>query len=444
MIAIFLGAAMLPRRLLLTPFPVWPQLLLLFSLVWAGAVVAGSWMLAGKAGARWIAGPLILLVTTLPVPGVLESSIILPLRAAMASLAADISNLLGHPALASGTSIQLAQSWVGIDEACGGIRSLQACIMIGLFFGEWYRFSWAKRVVLLGAAVLSAVSGNFGRVLFLALRATGGAQSVEAAHDAAGWLAMGASVALTGFLAWRWAGYRSPAQRSIARTPVTNSAGWQWLAAVAALFLAGELATRGWYAHGEAKLPKVARWSVQLPTTLPTFRAESLPGYAREVLRPDLYVAGAWKAPSYGSASAYYIEWRQGQAARSAPFDNNPTICLPLSGCELLETLPPLVVPWAGGELPFRAFKFRRAGQDSLVAFIIWDPARGRPVTQEQVAHSWREWWALQWIEVREARQNQPAQLLTVAIPWSENAGADAGNLLSEIIASGDERYFSK
>ena len=36
-----------------------------------------------------------------------------------------------------GTSVRLGNGWVGVDDACGGIRSLQACVMIGLFFGEW-------------------------------------------------------------------------------------------------------------------------------------------------------------------------------------------------------------------------------------------------------------------------------------------------------------------
>jgi hypothetical protein len=83
-----------------------------------------------------------------------------------------------------------------------------------------------------------------------------------------------------------------------------------------------------------------------------------------------------------------------------------------------VETLSPIVVPWSGGDIPFRAYRFRRAGQDMLVAFVIWDPVRGKPLTTEQVARSRSEWWALQWREVREARQHQPAQLLAVNLPW--------------------------
>lgn len=407
----------LPLRLLLTPFPVWPQLLFLFTSLYASVALAAAWLIGGRQGVKWIAGPMILSVAALPLPGVVESMIIMPLRIGMAALAADLSNLFGQPALASGTSIQLARTWVGIDEACGGIRSLQACILIGLFFGEWYRFSLPRRIMLIGAAVLAALLGNFGRIMFLAFRADAGSSSVESAHDIAGWLAMIASLALTGILAWRWAGYTWPQQRIIPRPGTSTSVGWIWFATITAALALEDVATRWWYVQGEDKRPSAPQWTVDFPTTNPSFRDEPLPKVAREVLRPDHYIAGKWTHVG-GSASAYYIEWIQGQAARSAPFDHNPTVCLPLAGCELMETLPFINVPWTAGPIPFRAYKFRRAGELLLVAFVIWDPVGGRPLTQERVAHSRREWWALQWTEVQHARQHQPAQLLTVTLPW--------------------------
>lgn len=442
LLAAVLALTLLPLRLLLAPFPVWPQLLVLFTALWSAAILTAAWLIAGKPGVRGIAGPLVLLIAALPVPTALEISLILPLREIMASLAADISNLCGHPAIASGTSIRLANSWVGVDEACGGIRSLQACVMIGLFFGEWYRFFWWRRGSLLVAAVFAALLGNFARVLFLALRATDGGGAVDAAHDPAGWIAMAASLTLTGLLAWRWAGYRWPAQQAPKpRANHNHSAGFHWLAAIALLFVANELGTRWWFARAEVLGESPPQWSVHLPEDNPTFRGEPLPDYAHDVLKPDLYVAGSWKGAPYGSASAYYIEWWRGQVARSAPFEHNPTVCLPLSGCELIETLPAIMVPWSGGELPFRAFKFRRAGQDSLVAFVVWDPAEGR-LLADQVSSSYSrlQWWALQWSQVSEARQHQPAQLLTVSMSWHSDAAQRMKALLSELIASHDKQ----
>ena len=147
---------------------------------------------------RWLGGPLIILAAALPWGNQLEQHLIYPLREAMAAMTAEVSNLLGRPAIAAGTSVRLGSGWVGVDEACGGIRSLEASVMLALFFGEWLRFSWRRRTALVGLGVLAALLGNFLRILFLSQRAGDGAAAFVAAHDAAGWLALAFSLALIG------------------------------------------------------------------------------------------------------------------------------------------------------------------------------------------------------------------------------------------------------
>jgi hypothetical protein len=53
---------------------------------------------------------------------------------------------------------------------------------------------------------------------------------------------------------------------------------------------------------------------------------------------------------------------------------------------------------------------------DLAVAFTIWDPSRGAPLERAAESHSWLEWSRTRWNEVSEARENQPAQLLSLAI----------------------------
>lgn len=430
----------LPLRLLLTPYPLWPMLLFGYTLLFVAIALAGAWLLAGRAGLRWVAGPLVLLFSVLPVPSLVENAIVLPLRTAWAALAAEISNLLGLPALAYGTSVRLGSGWVGIDEACGGIRSLQACVMIALFFGEWYRFGWKRRAALLGAGVGSALLGNFGRVLFLSLRAGAGVVAVKQAHDVAGWVAMAASLVLTGWLACRWGGYRFPQMRRRDEVPQAGSRMTEpvvWFAVLAICFGASDLGTRFWFAHGaHLRRAEIPQWTAAFPTQHWSYRpAPALDEAAEAMLRPDLYVAGTWRAEGNIPVAAYYIEWKRGQVARSVPFLHNPTVCLPLAGCEFAGQLDPIEVPGPGGDIPFHAYKFRRAGEEILVAFTIWDPSRGRPLRQPGEFHSWLEWWSAQWAEVREARQNQPAQLLTITVPWSEGASKLAQTLLKQLVA---------
>lgn len=417
--ALVLVALHLGIRLFLTPFPLWPAALFAYTLVLAIAILAPAWLVAGRAGLRWIAGPLLLLPGALPVPTAIENAIVLPLRETWAALAAEVSNLLGQPAFAFGTSLRVGQAWVGVDEACGGIRSLQACILAGLFLGEWLRFSLARRALLLVAAIAAALVGNFLRVLFLSLRAAEGPDALAAAHDPAGWLAMAFSLLATGWLASHWNGYKLPAQqppapRRAPAAPLPRALRFS-IAAVAALLLVNEALTRAWYAFGRRTIADVPQWTAEFPEKRPSFRPYSLSDHAREILRPDVFHAGSWRDENRRLISAYYIEWNSGQVARSIPFLHNPTVCLPAAGCELVDTLAPFEISTPCGTIPFHAYKFRRAGEDILVAFTIWDSSRGRPLVAPEIS-SRATWWSAQWHEVKEARQHQPAQLLSIVV----------------------------
>jgi hypothetical protein len=134
------------------------------------------------------------------------------------------------------------------------------------------------------------------------------------------------------------------------------------------------------------------------------------------MLRPDYYIAGSWGDSGGVALAAYYIEWRQGSVARFIPFLHNPTVCLPMAGCELVESLGVISVRWAGGDMPFHGYIFRRGDEDMAVAFVIWDTARNRPLEKAGQFSSWGDWFRAQWDDVREGRRNQPAQLLSLAI----------------------------
>jgi len=415
--AIMIGLLALPLRLLLTPFSLWTTILWAYTLLVLGAAAGAAWLRAGSAGVRWLLGPCIILASALPWPAGFEQGVILPLRGIIASSAAEVSNLLGQPAIAVGTSVRLASGWVGIDEACGGIRSLQACVMIALFFGEWFRFSWMRRLVLVGCGVGSALVGNFSRVLFLSMQA-GDEAAIHRAHDAAGWVALVASLALTAWIAFRWADYRLPAcARPVsARVVEPNSPAGAWLAAVVVVLALNEAGTRWWFARGQTVRTDIPQWTVSWPEKEGSFVRVPLEEVAAEMLRPDGYMAGRWQESREVGVAAYYIEWKRGQVARFLPFLHNPTVCLPMAGCELKGTLGEIRVRWQGGVIPFSAYKFRRAGEDLWVAFAIWDPSRGQPLGKPSDGFTRWQWLRDRWREVMEGREDQPAQLFTLAI----------------------------
>ncbi len=423
------AATALPLRLLLTPFPLWTTVLWAYVGLLACLAAAGEWRRAGPAGARWLLSPCILLASALPWPAFFEQSVIYPLREGMASLAAEVCYLVGRPALAVGTTVRLASGWVGIDEACGGIRSLQACVMIGLFFGEWFRFKLLRRGLLLAVGVTAALAGNFGRVLFLAFTAgQAGGQAVERYHDLAAWVALGLSLIVTAAMACRWAGWKFPgvALPGPRQDLPVPAAGGAWLLFCASLLTLGELGTRGWFAQGTRESAQVTQWTAALPEGHRSFVAEPLTESAAEMLQPDGFRAGRWQESGGVNLSAYYVEWRRGQVARSIPFLHNPTVCLPLAGCELAGQLNSFEVAWHGLNIPFQAYRFTRRGEEFWVAFTVWDPSRAVALNNPSDTVSFADWWRSRWREVAQRRAVQQAQMLTLAVGGSQEEPTEA------------------
>ena len=157
-------------------------------------------------------------------------------------------------------------------------------------------------------------------------------------------------------------------------------------------------------------------------------RSTTLPGnYCGRIF----FSAGEWCDVNQRLIAAYYIEWQRGQAAHSIPFLHNPTICLPMSGCELVRPIGTFSVRWSGGEIPFATYIFRRAGEEFAVGFTLWDSSRGRPLENDSVG--WRAWMIARLRHVIEARADQPAQSFAVAV-WGEQPEARLAGVIADLI----------
>lgn len=421
--------ASIPLRLILTPFPVWPMPLILYV---SFVIGVGLFLINhryGRPGLRWFGGPLIVLLGVVIWPGIIENNLILPLRVGIASLVAEFSNALGQPALAVGTVLQIGHGWVGIDEACGGIRSLHATVTTALFFGEWLNLSVRRRFALLVFGAMAAFAGNFARISFLAWCGSQSQEMIDQWHDSAGWAALAFSLLVTGAAPYFW---KRPAALPASRSQSPRSASDQsfpsqigstviTLGVVLTLW-AVEGGVRSWYAAGATRQGSSNfTWTVNLPVSEPSFKANSLDVYADEILRPDYFESGHWRGPDRINRMANYIEWRQGQIARTAPFAHNPTICLPYAGFELVEARGSIQVPWQDTFIPFKTYIFGRGTDELVVAFTIWDPLHHTPLRQSSVDAGWTSWILEQWRQVREAREHQPAQLLAFGISDRKN-----------------------
>ena len=165
-----------------------------------------AWLLAGQTvilslcviywcgGRAWLshfACSICLILAAVPWPTFLENGAVHALTRLSTLVTVGALNLLGITAVQHGNVIELQTGSVGLDEACSGIRSLQAVLMLTLFLGELYRSSFQRRyaLVVIGAAI--AFMCNSVRTICLAIAAAKqGNESVANWHDPIGYALM--------------------------------------------------------------------------------------------------------------------------------------------------------------------------------------------------------------------------------------------------------------
>ncbi|MDP1579399.1 MAG: exosortase/archaeosortase family protein [Candidatus Didemnitutus sp.] len=425
-----------PLRLFLEPYPLWPALLASYVGLCAGMVALFAWLAGGRAWLVWVAQPMLLLLAGLLWPGFVQRELIQPIREVLAVLSAEVLNFAGKPAIAYGTSVKLGTGWVGVDEACGGIRSQQAAVMIALFAGEMMRLSFVRRLALLLIGIGAALFGNMSRTIFLSWQAAKSDEALAAAHDPAGWIVLAMTMTSVGVVAWWWARKlpRPPLpvlERTGARRPPPGIvlAATLWVVCLAGT----ELGARWWFDRGETRRESLPQWTVEFPVDRPGYLTVPLPDASRELLRPDHFASALWRDEKGQPTSAYYVEWHRGQVARYLPFLHNPTVCLPLAGCELNGSLGEMEIALGDLAVPFMGYRFRRAGEDFRVYFTIWDPSRAAPLASVPSGGGFASWWEYQLRDVVEARRDQPAQLLTVAV-YGERTEAEIHEIVAALL----------
>ena len=131
--------------------------------------------------------PLLFFLVAVPWPTIIEGPLVQGLTRANAAITIELLGFFGVPAMQHGNVIEIATGVVGIDEACSGIRSFQATLMISLFFGELYRLGVLRRVLFVVAGFLMSFVFNIGRTSLLTWVASRkGIDAISTWHDPAG------------------------------------------------------------------------------------------------------------------------------------------------------------------------------------------------------------------------------------------------------------------
>jgi len=351
---------------------------------WAAAtsaVMVSVGLLAFSGGWRWarhFAFPLFFASTALMWPAMVQVPLLKALATFNAALAAEIVSLLGYPALARGSLIEVGAGIVGVDEACAGLRSMQAVWMLTWFAGELLRFRGGGRIALVGMGLLAAFLGNVLRTIFLTLQnAVGGAEQGERWHDVAGDVAMIGTYAAVALVAW-WLAKRMPrhvvseANWSVRMLPRLRPLG----VAVIVFGVSLEGGMRWWFGSQAIEAGGV-QWQLQEPAD--GWTPFTISPRVRAILQYSEAEAFSWNAHD-GSrqAVAYAFRWDAVGQLGLGGVAHAPTVCMPYLGAELEAKLSAEPVVIAGKEIQFTLYRFAAAGTTQHVFYAVWDAFHGR------------------------------------------------------------------
>ncbi|MDQ6621936.1 MAG: exosortase/archaeosortase family protein [Verrucomicrobiota bacterium] len=287
----------IPVRLIQEANPDWR--ILSWCLAFAAVAIsfAGIYLAGGTRWLRHFAFPVLFFLVAVPWPTQFEQAVIQGLMRAVAGINVEVLNAIGISAVQQGNVIELKSGLVGIDDACTGVRSLQATFMVSLFLGEFYEFAIARRVLLVIVGACLAFLCNLVRTFLLVyIGAERGTEAIKSWHDPAGLTILMACL----FGLWGVSMLMSRGSKTAPTQPNESSrpAGFRIPRAIVIILLAltvsAEAVTQVWYGVHEARAARVEPWSVAWPTEATNWKPLPVAEQAQELLRYNDGGGGTW------------------------------------------------------------------------------------------------------------------------------------------------------
>ncbi len=359
--------------------------------------------------------PTCFFLVAVPWPYFIESPVIQALTRLNTAFAIEILGFFNITALQQGNVIELRTGEVGIDEACSGIRSLQATLMLSLFFGGLYSLAARRRVLLVVSGFGLAFLFNVGRTTLLTwVAARDGVNAISHWHDPAG-----VTILVGCFLGlWliaqalqkaesrkqkaenkkqeaeskkqKWDGGQRTEdggqgtedrhQKTEIRSQKSEDGGQgtevrgggfsvsafqRFSIFLTAWLVVVELGVELWYRHLEAALPAQTTWHVAWPVEQAGFRDVPIAQQAKEMLRYDEARQAQWTAANGAQWQLSWFYWKPGKAAGYLAKSHNPLVCMPATGYSISAISPPQLGDVNGLRFPFRIYSFEREGKHS-------------------------------------------------------------------------------
>jgi len=429
-ILLIVGAVLfLPIRFLVDANPDWRLLSWLLALIVVTSSLSFLYLIGGRAYLRHFAFPFLFFLVAVPWPVRIEQVVIQDLMRIVTAINVTFLQLAAVPALQHGNVIEVGTGFIGIEEACSGVRSLQATLMISLFLGELYFFSAIRRIALVTIGAALAFVCNVVRTAILVWVGTKrGATGIEAWHDPAGLTIL--IVCLFGLwlvsLIMLRRGNRPqiPLPPSSQNAPTHFSSGL--LIGLAIWLLLVEVSVQIWYrAH---QIAASSRWAVHWPESENNYKPVPIASEAESLLRFNEGGAAAWEGEDGHQWAMYFFRWLPGRTAARFVKVHRPDICLPASGRTMERNNGLRMVTVNGVTMPIRSYRFDDRGSPLHVFYCYWD-ARS---SYENVAAAESEDWSPRG-RLRAALQGHReigAQILEVIV-WGYQDDGEANEALA-------------
>ena len=386
--------ALAPIWFIREAIPDWSVVSWLLALTIVSDLLLVARQLGGTPWLTHFAIPLCFILSAVPWPQRIELAVVQGLMRFVAHAASEILCWIDIAAFATGNLIRLPSGSIAVDEACSGIRSLQAMLMISLFLGEFRNLNLIRRAVLVAAAVAMAILLNLARATALAfVFARWGVSIFHAWHDPTGHALFIAGLILLSGLAFL---LKRNAERSRQPwtpqslylkmlPPLASAAILLWLAAIVS-------GTELWYASNEKRRERTTL-EVVWPTTLTGYKELAVPGIVHEILLSSSGRMAIWRDECQWFLATFY--WRPGRTALQSARMHRPDTCLQASGAVLERELESITVALGQANLKFKSYLFSSNGQPLFVFFTIWGEAN-LDAESRAVSQDWSGWSRVQ------------------------------------------------
>lgn len=398
--------------------PLWVQVLgcAAFSLI----IV---YQLYGWRGIRASLFPLFFLSTMVPWPYRLEVLIVQGLTGIVVDFSVVGLHFLGFPVEVAGNSLVLDDMSIGVNEACSGIRSLQALFMVTLFLGSLFGQGPVRRLLALLFLPLIVIVVNAGRAIYLAQQViVNGEEAYNRLHDPAGYVAFGISMVLI-YIVIELCNLGSSGERQSQEVFVRDHIkAWRQRSLPAVVSVYPLLPVllfaivESWFVYHESTQTERKGWAFQLPEKSdPQFQYQDVHTSIQSALGYSYgYNLLHALSPGKGMEIYYYGYEEDNKLASVSSYGHSPAICMEAVGANMIHQFDDLLVRRGNLTIPVQHYLFQLPdnGEELHVFWIVYE-YRNMDIPSEQLAELN---YQTQWVQLLRGRRDFSRKVLLASL----------------------------